>query len=94
MNQQKAPQANPPQVPQHNPSNFPTYQNMQLHHPYNPHIAQHNMVYQGQYQHSHQPQHPHMSHNRNFSMPHGHQGQPVGYSNQGSVQVMQPGQFW
>ena len=94
MNQQKAPQVSQPQVPQQHPSNFPVYQNMQPHHPYNPHIAQHNMVYQGQYQHQQQPQHLQMGQARPLSMP-PFQGQQMGgYQSQGQVQVMQPGQFW
>ena len=92
MNQQKAPQVNPPQVPQQNPSNFPVYQNMQYQHPYHPHIAQQNVGYQGQY---HQPQHLQMGQARPLSMPSGFQGQQqMGYQSQGQVQVMQPGQFW
>ena len=92
MNQQKQPQS-PPQQPLYNQT--PVYQNMQLHHPYNPHL-QNNMVYQGQYQQQ-QPNMSHMYHQRSFnSMPHGYHPQQMGYPQQGPVGTMPPaqGQFW
>jgi hypothetical protein len=97
MSQQKAPQVQQPSQMHHNAPNMPSYQNMQLHHPYNPQIGQNNMVYQGQYQMQQQQyqQNLHMNHARSFSsVPHNFQGQMGGYQNQGPVQMAQPGQFW
>lgn len=86
MSQQQQPQP-PQQAQNYNSFGAIKHTNMQLHHPYNPHIGQSNMVYQSHYQ-----QQPHMVHQRQLSsMPHGY---PQGYGQPGGVGVMPQGQFW
>ena len=96
MSQQNQPQTQQPpqnqQFNQHFSYQDIKNQSMQLHHPYNPHIAQNNLVYQSNYQ-----QQPVMNHHyqqRNFtSMPHGY-GHGMGQGQYFSQNGMQPGSFW
>ena len=63
-------------------------QNMQIHHSYNSHLGQNNMVYQSHYQH------PQMIHQRsNYSLPHSY-SQPMAGQYGGVTLMQQQGQFW
>lgn len=81
MSQQQ--QMQPPQQVHHNFNSYDGLKshNMQFHHPYNPHIGHHNLVYQGQYQYP-----PLQQRGHHFSQPHGYQ-QPM-------MPQMQQGTFW